>query len=57
MIGHTELVVAALQGGEARAVPGAIRILGVDDEMRPVDAHAQMRETLGVQGTLHLCSP
>ena len=56
MIGHTELVLAAVLEGEARAVPGAILILGVDAEVLPVDAHAQMRKPLGVQGTVSLCS-
>ena len=57
-IGHTELVVADWQGGEARAVPGAIRILGLDDEMRPVvSVQGEDSVTVGRGGWRSRCGP
>ena len=42
-IGHAQLVLPALQGGEACAVPAFIFFLGVDDQMLSVCAHVQVR--------------
>ena len=51
-IGHAQLVLPALQGGEACAVPAFIFFLGVDDQMLSVCAHVQVRKALLVQDVL-----